>query len=252
MKKFSAVDWQSFSMKKDIEKIRKSLQITKTVQLSILGEIALVVLSAALSNLFVTPESLRKFWVVVIICSLIPLVAPLGLWLYKKHENQRPGSNLIKPRDFIDVFDNEICYFILIAESYYSMLVETITEVDIHTEVKRFYFIEASYYANKAVSSLGPIAHIAKEVLTLRKDDVVEKRLISIARYNNVVTLLEAIYAYLEERVTVLDVLENKDLIIDNNHDSLSRLKDIKKSVVSLVIANNNPRPIQPATFRRE
>lgn len=229
MKKFSAVEWQSFSLKKDVENILKKLRETQAIQLSIFGEIALVVFGVAFANIFIEVEAQRTFWIVILCISVIPIIVPLVQWIYKKAMKSKTGSDMMKPKDFVDSFDNEICYYVLMSESYYSMLVEAIAPesgVD-DLDIKRFYFIEASYYLNKAIADLSPISNIADKVLTSDKNSIIEKRLISYARYNNVKNLLNIIYDYLDRHKSILDGLADGETIISTNDEYHNMLKDI-------------------------
>ncbi len=127
MKKFTVVDWQSFSLKKDIEKITKKLTDSNIIQSALLGELAIAVLAVGLNNIGVEKKCL--FWVIVVV-SILPLVLIFVRWCCEKHRERRPGSDRMDPRDFIDSFDNQIEYYTFMSESYYTMLLESLSGAD--------------------------------------------------------------------------------------------------------------------------
>ena len=123
MKNFSAVDWQSFSLKKDIEIISKEIKNSNAIQLSFFAEISLVVLGAALANII---SGNQIFWIVISILSFIPALFLIIKAVRQKYRESRAGNDMVRPKDFIDSFDNSICYYVLMSKSYYSMLMKSI------------------------------------------------------------------------------------------------------------------------------
>ena len=232
MKKFSAVDWQSFSLKKDIEAISKKIKNSNDIQLSFFAEISLVVFGVAFGNIFADAHKEAILWIVLSALSFIPALILIGKALLQKYIENRPGSDMIKPKDFIDSFDNSICYYVLMSESYYSMLIDITQKNDtISPEVQSFYYIEASYYMNKAIAELSPIVKIPDKVLTMDTNHIVEKRLISIARYYNLKNLLETICAFLEQQKQIVGSLEKGNIIIQTNQEYLQQLKQIDETI---------------------
>ena len=232
MKKFSAVEWQSFSLKKDIEVISKKIKNSNAIQLSFFTEISLVVFGAAFANIFSHSENITKFWIVISVLSFIPALFLIGKALYQKHIEKRPGNDMVKPKDFIDSFDNSICYYVLMSESYYSMLIDITQGINnVSTDVQRFYYIEASYYMNKAIAELSPISKIADKVLTRDTNNIVEKRFISIARYHNLKNLLESIYSYLKNQQSIIESLKEGHIIIQTNEEYSQQLEIIDQTI---------------------
>jgi len=229
MKKLSAIEWQSFSLKKDVEKISKKLYAKNDIQITMLFQIAFVVFGAALPNIFVGIAKQQYFWIILTLASLSLIIRLAIVWIIKKIKENKPGSDRMSTRDFIDMFDNEIAYYVLTSESYYTMLNEAIQHRgEDDKELIGFYFIEASYYFNKAVADLVPISNIAIKVLSTDIDMIAKKRLISLARYKNVKNLLLVIYNYLEKHKSVI---EDGDIIIKLNKYFKDVLEDIDETV---------------------
>ena len=232
MKKFTAAEWQSFVTQKDIESITKKIKASSEVQSSTFFEIALVVFGAALQNLFV--EEKKLIWICVCIGSLIPAFYLLGKALCQKMKSTAAGTDRVNPREFIDRFDNQICYYVLMSESYYSMLRDAKDDMNLDRDIKRFYFIEASYYMNKAINELAPIHNIASSVLSGANVDIIGKRMISTARYNNLCNLLKSLQKYLADHEDILEGLEGKEETIGLNAVHAKQLDDIMSLAANL------------------
>ena len=138
-------------------------------------------------------------------------------------------------KEFKDVFDNEICYYILMAESYYNMLIENSANFPVapapmgkdnpcDDSIKRFYYIEASYYFNKAIMLLRPIYNIASDVLSQKVNGVYQDKKIAIARYENACQMLKCIYDYLNDNKDIVSGLDHSDTIIEVNNKYMENL----------------------------
>lgn len=236
MKRLTPIDWQSFSLKKDIEIIVQKLQKNRDIQASLLCELALVVLGVALSNIFAEISEQRYFWVILFGLSGLPLFYLAIKWLNGKIQKNKFGSDKMEPRSFINAFDNEIAYYILMSESYFTMLVDALANNDtnadkVSNDLIHFYYIQASYYFVKTIADLAPLNNIADEVMSLDVDTIATERLIALPRYNNVKNMLIAIYEYLEKKENIMDDLDNGKIIVDLNKEFKRNLERIDKAV---------------------
>lgn len=244
MKKFTPIDWQSFSLKKDIEIIVRKLQDNRVTQLSLLGEIAIVVLGVALSNIFVDIAKQQYFWIILSVLSIIPFLIIAIRCISKKHKEIEASSDRMDPREFINAFDNEIAYYILMSESYYSMLTEALSYNETHADkvsndMIHFYYIQACYYFSKTIADLAPINNIANKVLSSNVEDIMTKRLISLSRYYNIKNLLITISDYLKSQVSIMDGLVNGATIVDLNIEFRKNLDRIDGEISKSLKSNN-------------
>jgi len=227
MKTFTPVEWQSFSLKKDIERISGKLADTNGFQLSFYAEIALAIFSVGFQNIFDDDDIQRQFWMIIAITSALIFLAPCMVYIYRKIKETKYGSKIITTKGFIDSFDNEVCYYVLMADSYFEMFKNNYEDMNIEKDIKQFYYIETSYYLNKSIMELVPIYNIRSHVLTNNKDDVVSKRMISYARYYNTYNIINKIYDSLCSKDQILDGLSASKLIIESNEIYRGILKDI-------------------------
>jgi len=96
------------------------------------------------------------------------------------------------------------------AESYYEAFQGLLSDDKTSIHVKRFYFIETSYYLNKTVLELQPFSNSSICVLSSNIRNIVSKRMISYARYYNIRDLLAQIYDFLNVHTSVLKDKESK------------------------------------------
>jgi hypothetical protein len=237
MKKLTAVDWQSFSLKKDIENILKKISETRGLQISIALEFALAVFSISLNQIFDNKPELNLYWWwwCVAISSIVIVLMPFVWQFIKSRKEIRNTENGIATpmvvKRLIDSFDNEVCYYALMAESYYEAFRNLLSDPNTSQHVRQFYFIETGYYLNKTILELCPIYKSSTNVFSSDIGDIVSKRKVSYARYYNIYNILKDIYKYLEDHLNDLDGLKDSALIIEANQEFEKKL-DIFDSIV--------------------
>ena len=195
-----------------------------------------MVLGVALANIFVDIAKQRYFWIILSVLSIIPFFILIIRLVIEKMKKNKPGSDRMDTRDFIDAFDNEIAYYILMSESYYTMLIEAVSYNNTHSEkvhkdMIHFYYIQASYYFNKTIDDLVPLFNIADKVISSDKDEIAGKKLISLPRYNNAKNLLATIFNYLDSHKYIMDDLDDGDIIVKLNEKFRDILESIDRAI---------------------
>ena len=239
VKKFTAIEWQSFSLKKDIEIIVKWFQSNRIIQISLLCEIILVILGVALICIFEHIREQPFFWIILFGLSLIPILILLLKWCKNIYLERQYEYDKMNPREFIDTFDNEITYYTLIAESYCVMLDEALSDdsdhnIIVNDEIVYFYYIQASYYFQKAITGLVSINNIVIDVLSTNEKSILRKKLIALPRYKNISKLLSSIYNYLEKKYNAISILDSDKLISRLNKDRKELLEHLDITVNSV------------------
>jgi len=230
MKKFTAIEGQSFSLKKDIEDIKLKLENSYKIQYATIFQIVLAIFGIILEN------KKDSIFLAIVIAGFIQLLI-LGI---KKYRESKQIKDLMNSKDFIDAFDNEIVHYTLISESYCSMLAEILVNKEtnasvVSEDVIHFYYIQASHYFQKAINELVPINNIVDKVLSSNAKDIIEKKLISLPRYKNLKKILEIIYKDIETYESLIKGLDRGELIIELNKNSKEVLVAIDRTVSSVL-----------------
>lgn len=233
MRKYTPVEWQAFSQKKDVEKISDALKKQNKFQMSAFVEIALVVMGAALSNIITDDKGQARIWTVVLVLSCFVVSVPFILLIKEKLEQNQKENNPLTAKEMIDCFDNEICYYVMMSDSYYSMYKERKDEQNneadadgLEKDVLEFYYIETSYYLNKAIMCLQPIYNMHPKVISQNESDIMAKRLVSQARFQNVCNIIRKLYVQLEK-----ETIETDPSIKGMNERYYSVFEDILKMI---------------------
>lgn len=207
-------EWQELSLKKDIEKIlkylkeRRTLEFTFTIDLTI--ALAAFFLDLIDKNLFV------KYIIIVLMCISLGITLGITIINYGKiikntFINKYRTYNSFSKEELVDLFDNDICYCIMTANSYYEMLKSLLPSEGENNNLFRFYYIETWYYINKAKYQLQRMIYKEKDIFTKDPSQIVNKNMISISRLINLIRLIDSLQISIEE------LRKNNSPSIDND-----------------------------------
>lgn len=186
-KKYDALDWQSFSQKKDIEEIVKNTKDRNIIQFISTVEICLAIFSLLANSLFKDAVP-RWFSVTVIIISILALFFPFYPSISRYIKRNLPGGDSPNAKSMVDLFDNDICYYVLMAESY-SDKIGKIDKSNV-TNVDQFYFIETCFYINKAIYDLSLTSN-CPNLYSVQVEDLFLNKRISYTRLKNIFNILD-------------------------------------------------------------
>lgn len=204
--KFS--DWQEFSLKKDVEKIAKEVKKEKKAMYCIIWEAIVFFFTFSLDHIFdLNPndERANNLYFLAFILAASPLLVAITITSFKfagKLISARKG--LVHIVDYVDNFDNKICYWIMISRSYKEMIDNAL---DVSEAV--FYYQEASYYANKAIFELFKMSPIIPKVFSNEVLKVKRNKVISVSRLINVVQLIV-------DSKPSAKICENNNIMVNN------------------------------------
>lgn len=170
MRLIKANDWQIMAIKKDIEKINKILYRRESISLSLVIEVVVSFLAVIFDHLL-DPKKYPdvSFYILVVgsVFACLPLISYYckeGVGFIRKVKLARSGIRNIQK--FVDIFDNQICYWVMICNSYNSLLDKAQYE-----DEKIFFYQEASYYRNKCICELYKMIPVGKKVFTCDSSD---------------------------------------------------------------------------------
>ena len=227
--RYDAVDWQTFSQKKNIEEIARNTKDKNDIQLTAVIEIFMTIASIVADN--VLSGVLHSFvWGLILFLSVIPIILLLSKYVMRFWKKCQPGSDIPNSKDMIDLFDNDICYYALMAESYSDKLCTTEEKREVKTQIEVFCFIEACYYVNKAVYELSRTANSFPAIYSDDVDGLYNDRTISITRLLNVFKILDTVIEKIEKRfwlISELDTNANFKKLFERHKSTYEKFKDL-------------------------
>ena len=227
-------DWQTIQSRKEIQNIKKQMKSGKLTDWTLILEIALAIISFSLNNIY-SEEQANGLWITVsIIAIMIPLIIFFVDVIIKKIKIEQ--NKLVRDQhEIINLYDDEICYNVITAESLYSSLQSKISDfgkgnlTTTQKETLLFYFIEISYYLNKSVRLIGTMKNNIENLIANPNSTVIERvNIISFSRFKNTVLLISELYESLESVQ-----LDNERLleIEEENEFYRSMLTEVTKTI---------------------
>lgn len=188
MKKVNFSDWQEMALKKDIEQIKKKLTSQEPILFSLCWELVLALGSIITDHLFDTESAPEWVWIIVIILAVTPAIVILGCmaakWVYSI---LRVKKGILNVKDFVDVFDNEISYWVMLSNAYTDMLTE---DTNAGSLEKEFLYREGCYYNNKSMHALYAMKSNFDKVFSYNLDEVRKKNLVDMERLFNLLSVM--------------------------------------------------------------
>lgn len=112
-------DWQDMALKKDTETIIKSINSHEPVFFSLCIEI-IVAVGAVIIDHFFDKEAVNPW--IWIIATIIAVIVPLYMVILKLVKwisaIKRVKKGKLGVRQFVDLYDNQICYYVMTSNSY--------------------------------------------------------------------------------------------------------------------------------------
>ena len=231
VKKYDALDWQSFSQKKDIEEIVKNTKEKNDIQITATIEIAMAVSSIIAPQLF--DDNLPAIWcILILIISAIPLLWLAIKKIKKLYNKIKVGSDIPHPSDLIDLFDNDICYYVLMAESYSDKL-STIDLQNI-SNVDQFYYIETCFYTNKAIHNLSNTSNCVDRLFSIDWVELYANRKISYTRLKNIFYIIDECIRKIESYSVIIECIDkdsNYKILCQKYKQSYHNFKQLFKDI---------------------
>lgn len=175
MKNVKFTDWQDLSLKKDIEDINRILKTKPVLNIFILVEIILGILTVGFSAIAIISSNESYFdWIIALIIISIStpfiIIVVIEMQKYYKDKEKITKKKLeIKP--YVDIFDNKVTNYIMMATS----MIDNLHSDSEHTSTEVRYFIlsEASYLINKCIFELHRTGPFLEQIFTDNKENKV-------------------------------------------------------------------------------
>ena len=227
-------------MRNDVKYIKKNIMVNNAANWSLVVDVFLVLLAFVLDRIYNENASISTLWVVIAICGVaIPLVL-FTIEAIRIKRAEKISNRVLNTKELVSMFDDEICYMIMSAETFNKNLRNT-QEFDSRQDalLLEFYVIEVAYYLNKAVHLILKMDNNLTGVLdenNSAKNHISKIRLINsislIANiYEDLFNFAESQSQILKSHSVILDLSEAKEY-----YKSLKNFSERKKEIIGIDI----------------
>ena len=177
--------WFDFTNSKEIKRMRSDINDTLTLKIEISASIILTIITFFLSEHIGKWPFCWQLFCCVLLCVVVLLI--FFIPVIKKAISIKKHSNLIiKGKDAVAIFDEEIVYNVLVAAEY-SNSIQCIPDNNIKKELIEFYKIEIKYYITLAIKQIYQFNSNYQKIIGNKKNQISSKRI------QNIFNLIDSI-----------------------------------------------------------
>ena len=189
MNRVNFSDWQEMALKKHIEQIKKKLTSQEPVLFSLCWELVLALGSIIADHLFDTENAPEWIWLTVIALAVIPAAVILGVvagkWICSIVSVKKGKFNV---KDSVDIFDNQISYWVMLSNAYTDMLLE---DINGSNSEKEFLYREGCYYNNKSMQAIYAMKSNFDKIFSMDPQKVKKDSLVDMERLFNILRVMK-------------------------------------------------------------
>ena len=231
MNRVNFSDWQEMALKKDIEQIKKKLTSQEPVLFSLCWELVLALGSIIADHLFDTENAPEWIWFTVIALAVIPAAVILGVVVGKlicSIVSVKKGKFNVK--DSVDIFDNQISYWVMLSNAYTDMLLEDINGTN---SEKEFLYREGCYYNNKSMQAIYAMKSNFDKIFSMDPQKVKKDSLVDMERLFNILRVMKEQQDRLDATVSEISsegIKRQRELNEKYMDDLMKFVKDLNES----------------------
>ncbi len=231
MNRVNFSDWQEMALKKDIEQIKKKLTSQEPVLFSLCWELVLALGSIIADHLFDTENAPEWIWFTVIALAVIPAAVILGVvvgkWICSIVSVKKGKFNV---KDSVDIFDNQISYWVMLSNAYTDMLLEDINGTN---SEKEFLYREGCYYNNKSMQAIYAMKSNFDKIFSMDPQKVKKDSLVDMERLFNILRVMKEQQDRLDATVSEISsegIKRQRELNEKYMDDLMKFVKDLNES----------------------
>ena len=231
MNRVNFSDWQEMALKKDIEQIKKKLTSQEPVLFSLCWELVLALGSIIADHLFDTENAPEWIWFTVIALAVIPAAVILGVvvgkWICSIVSVKKGKFNV---KDSVDIFDNQISYWVMLSNAYTDMLLEDINGTN---SEKEFLYREGCYYNNKSMQAIYAMKSNFDKIISMDPQKVKEDSLVDMERLFNILRVMKEQQDRLDATISEISsegIKRQRELNEKYMDDLMKFVKDLNES----------------------
>mgnify|MGYP004667447989 FL=1 len=231
MNRVNFSDWQEMALKKDIEQIKKKLTSQEPVLFSLCWELVLALGSIIADHLFDTENAPEWIWFTVIALAVIPAAVILGVvvgkWICSIVSVKKGKFNV---KDSVDIFDNQISYWVMLSNAYTDMLLEDINGTN---SEKEFLYREGCYYNNKSMQAIYAMKSNFDKIFSMDSQKVKKDSLVDMERLFNILRVMKEQQDRLDATISEISsegIKRQRELNEKYMDDLMKFVKDLNES----------------------
>ena len=231
MNRVNFSDWLEMALKKDIEQIKKKLTSQEPVLFSLCWELVLALGSIIADHLFDTENAPEWIWFTVIALAVIPAAVILGVvvgkWICSIVSVKKGKFNV---KDSVDIFDNQISYWVMLSNAYTDMLLEDINGTN---SEKEFLYREGCYYNNKSMQAIYAMKSNFDKIFSMDPQKVKKDSLVDMERLFNILRVMKEQQDRLDATVSEISsegIKRQRELNEKYMDDLMKFVKDLNES----------------------
>lgn len=204
MDRINFSDWQNMAIKKDLEAILRTVTSHQPIVFSLCWEIAIALGSIIVDHLFGASNAPTWLWIVTIIAAVGPVLCVIIYKVFQWAKMVRIiRSGVLDVRQYVDSFDNQINYWIMMSNSYCDILEELKNKQNQHEEMVHIYQ-EGFFYINKSIHALDKMLPVVNKVFSFNEDEIIDRNLISFFRLVSVLKMMNKNQSRLDDAVSTI------------------------------------------------
>lgn len=205
MDRINFSDWQNMAIKKDLEAILRAVTSHQSIVYSLCWEIAIALGSIIVDHLFDTTKAPSWLWIVIIVVAVGPALCVV---IYKAIQWEKTvrmvRSGVLSTKQYVDCFDNQVNYWIMMSNSYCDIL-EELSKKEKQNEEMIHIYQEGVFYINKSIHALDKMYHVVNKVFSFYEDEIVDGNLISFFRLISVLNMMKKNQSRLDNAVRAIE-----------------------------------------------
>ncbi|MBR2549006.1 MAG: hypothetical protein IKE92_03185 [Clostridiales bacterium] len=227
MKEIGISEWQEMAIKKDIEEIKRKQNSQTSIFLSLGWEVAVTYGTVLYDQLFDIKITDVKVLILIICGAVLPVILVLAHKVSEWISSViRAKSGNLRVKDQIDLFDNEISYWVMLSNSYTDMLEKQIDENQCTEAEHEFLYCEGCYYNNKTIGALYDMKPIVDKIFSNEIEDVKHGNRVGVSRLQNLIKVMNEQQIRLDN--TVKDTTNQRIILqLDLNKQYANDLEEV-------------------------
>ena len=234
-------EWQEMSLNKEVESIAKTLKKEKKIDKFIFLEIFLAAITLVLDSTDFLAGNF-KIMLALLAIAFIPLIwFVVEIFLEAKKRCQKNLTYSFAKSEYVNDFDNKVCYWVMTATSFLELLKEKQKKPEISEgdESISFLFQETNFYVNKSIDKLHELCPDAPIIFST---DLARSKKIYSYR---LVTVLKILKQVRKESYSVVKQMKDAEILSESAKMTIDAQREVNNKYDKLLESFENDEQVQ-------